>query len=284
MRTQTPRICSFRDWLWGTRSVPMALTAAILMANQAHSVEYLNIDRGTEPFEVRGIIINQNSKSVIKNVQSRNEREEEPSTSAQLLGVVYRKDFYELGAATGHTKTELDSDSNTSNDFQLKAGALFRADDGVALAVTTRAVFEDEAENNDLLTFEISAGRHLDQFSGEVFVTHAQASASKVSKSYSLDEVGFAMKHEFNRYVTLLGSGSGIIINDVKYKNSSDTSDQQMYKFSVGIGSDPIPSLDVLFQIEASNIYVESFDQTDSKRFELTEDAVLTSLSLGFYF
>lgn len=260
------------------------LTLPLLVASQANAIEFLNIDRGSDTFKVKATLLSERSDEVFKDEDTGQKIEDDPTSNTQFVAALYRQDIYEFGIATSKTTDDDEDGSDSYTAYDLKAGVLFQADDGVKLAIATQASIEQDSEKSDTVEFRVSAGRHIDQWSGEVNVSHYQASASDRVKAFSINELGFGIKYQVNQYLTFVSDGYGLIANDIKLKNSSIENDQQYYSLGVGVGSDPLPNLDILLKVNATNYYAEVFDENDVRTAELTEDGITTTLALDFYF
>lgn len=261
------------------------LTLPLLVAGQANAIEYLNIDKGPETWAVGAIVGFSDTEISFRDKLANTEENEDETTTSQMVTVEYRHDLFQLAAATTQTKDKRDNESETDNAFLLKAGTLFNHEDGTALALNILGEFEQDDDKSDALGFRVSAGRHLDKLGFEVNVEHTQFTDSENLKEYSTNSLELSLKYQQSKYLTWIAYGFGGVGSDVKLKDQDVEGDVTNFSFGVGVGSDPISNLDVIFMVSAGNTNV-SFDSTNNNE-EIAsrdDDTVTSQLSIAYLF
>lgn len=259
-------------------------TFPLLASTQVSAVEFLNIDNAPQTWSANVAYISSESDLEYSDSITKASSKSDSSTARQMVFGEYRNDIYRFGFATGSTESEEGSDESYSSDIAFKAGVILQATDGAAAAIQVIGTFHDDNDYGDQIEYRFSAGRHLTRFSGEVNISHYQLDESDATYGFSMNELGFQTKYVAHRYVNLLTFGSTVIANDVNQKDNEADVDQLAYYFGVGIGSDPLPNLEVVLTTRVGNVDVKAFDTDNEEIANLDDDFVSTTLNVGYYF
>lgn len=257
----------------------------LIAASQTYAVEYLNIDNGPQSWAINASASVAESDKLQKDYLNGEQERSDENANSQMLFVEYRQDLFQLALATSQYTQDDGEDKETDRAFHFKAGSLFQRDDGTALALNIIGDFENDKDKSDTMKYRISAGRHLDKFSGEINISHYQHTGSDSLKPFFQNELGYAMKYQYSQYLSFVTYGLGSVANNIKSKNIGSKVEALNYQFGFGIGSNPLPNLDLLFQVAFDNINLEVRENgTNTKQLTSDEDSIVSQITAAIYF
>lgn len=261
------------------------LTLPLLVAGHANAIEYLNIDNGPETWAVGATVGFADSEISFRDKVDNTEENEDETSNSQFLSAEYRNELFQLAVATSQTTDERNNQSDTDKSFHFKAGTIFAHEDGTALALNVLGEIEQDKDNSDSVGLRISAGRHIDELGFEVNVDHMEYTDSEDFKGYSSNSLELSLKYQQNQYLTWLAYGYGGVATDIKYKDIAAEVEATTYNFGIGIGSDPISNLDVIFMLSAGNIH-NRYDNTlnNEEIASRDDDYIASQLSIAYLF